>query len=224
MKRVLITGGTGILGAACVRAFVDEAWLATANFHRNLERAEQLHSETGCDLARADVGDEREVESLFETQFDAIVHLAARPNDALLLRTSNEIWQRARRDLDAAFLLTRAALQHLPRGGALILVSSRVGERGNVGQSAYAAHKSAVLGLMKTAAREGREREIRVNAVCPGFASSTLSHALSPQDLAKRERENLLPGADATLSFAAFCVWLLNSKQSGKVWRPDCRI
>ena len=207
-----------------MRAFVDEHWHVTANFHQNLERAEQLGRATRCDLARADVSNEREVEELFRTQFDAVIHLAARSKDALLLRTSSEIWQHSRRDLDAAFLITRASLQWLPHNGHLILASSRVAERGNSGQSAYGAHKSAVLGLMKTAALEGRARGIRVNAVCPGFVSSTLSLALSPESLTKRESENILPGAEATLSFAAFCVWLLNSNQSGKVWRPDCRI
>lgn len=225
MKRVLVTGGTGRLGAALVKTFVDERWHVTANFYRDARRAEQLQRATHCELMRADVSSEREAESLFENKnFDAVVHLAARSHDALLLRTSNEMWLQSRRDLDAAWLITRASLRFLPRGGHLILLSSRVGERGNAGQSAYGAHKAATLGLMRAAAREGRDEGICVNAVCPGFASSTLAKALSPELLARRETENALPGADATHSFAAFCAWLLGSKQSGKVWRPDCRI
>ncbi len=222
---MLVTGGTGILGAALVAALIGDGCAVTAGFLSDYRRAETLANRLGCKLFRGDLSDETTVEALFQTRFDAVFHLAARTQNALLPRVSIPNWQGDMKiNLQSAFLITRAALQTLPRGGHLILVGSRVGERGFAGQSAYAASKAAVLGLMKSAAIEGREGGICVNVICPGFARSELSNALSSEVLSSREAENWLPNADATQSFAAFGVWLLQTRISGQILRPDCRM
>ena len=221
--RVLVTGGTGILGAAIVTALRARNSAVTANFWRDQTRAAELAQKTGCQLARADVRDENAVRRLFESQsFDAVIHAAGANRDALLVRTSAQTWREQMRWLDAAFLVTRASLQFLPRGATLILISSRVGERGFAGQSAYATQKGAMLGLMRAAAAERRDLEI--NAVCPGFAASALSENLSDSQRQKRVAHNVIAGADARESLAATCVFLLNSGSSGQIVRPDCRI
>lgn len=222
---MLVTGGTGTLGSALVAALLEANCAVTAGFSRDFKRAERLAEKFGCQLFRGDLSDESVVESLFETPFDAIFHLAARTQNALLPRVSTPDWrENSKINLQGAFLVTRAAMRTLPRGGHLILVSSRVAERGFAGQSAYAASKAAVLGLMKSAAIEGRESGICVNAICPGFAVSGLSQRLSNEILARREAENWLQNADAALSFAALGVWLLETEITGQILRPDCRI
>ncbi len=225
-KQVLVTGATGTLGSALVGALVEANFGVVANFWHDENRALRLQDQTGCELARADVSDEKEVETLFQNRhFDAVIHLAARNRDALLLRTSRRDWDdMVKINLRSAFFVTRAALQTLPRGGHLVLVSSRVAERGFMGQSAYGAGKAAILGLMKTAAREAAPGGICVNAVCPGWAVSELSKVLGEEILRARERENWLPDADARGSFAALCLCLLHSRVSGQVLRSDCRI
>lgn len=224
--RVLVTGATGTLGSVLVGALADADLGVVANFFRDEARALQLQTQTGCELARADVGDEWAVETLFQNaNFSAVIHLAALNRDALLLRTSHSDWDAVLNwNLQSAFLITRAALQTLPRGGHLILTSSRVGERGFRGQSAYGASKAALLGLMKTAAREGRENGICVNAICPGWAVSQMSKSLSEAVLQARAAQNWLPDADARHSFSALCLWLLQSRVSGQILRSDCRI
>ncbi|BCM89923.1 3-oxoacyl-[acyl-carrier-protein] reductase FabG [Abditibacteriota bacterium] len=196
-------------------------------FRSNEERAALLGRETGCTLWQGDVGDESEVEEIFERfDFAGIVHLAGWNRNALVLQTSPPLWgEVVRSHLDSSFLMCRAALAHLPRGGQLLLVSSRVGLIGNGGQSAYGAAKAGVFGLMKTAALEGRERGIHVNALCPGFASGA-SGVLAKRELLRRESEDLVPDSDTAQSFAAFTSWFLssNSKVSGQILRPDCRI
>lgn len=221
-----MTGATGTLGSALVGALVEADFDVVANFWHDENRALQLRDKTGCELARADVSDELSVETLFENRnFDAVIHLAARNRDALLLRTSRRDWdEMVKINLHSAFFVSRAALQTLPRGGHLVLVSSRVAERGFMGQSAYSAGKAAILGLMKTAAREAAQNGICVNAVCPGWAVSELSKAVGDRVLRARERENWLPNADARGSFAALCLYLLHSRVSGQVLRSDCRI
>lgn len=221
---MLVTGASGTLGRALVAALIQADCAVVAGYWRHPERAEAL-SHANCTLWRGDASDETTVERWFQTPFDAVFHLAASNRDALLPRISRSDWDESlRMNLQSAFLVTRASLQTLPRGGHLVLVSSRVGERGGAGQSAYAASKAAILGLMKTAALEGRARGICVNALCPGFAISGLSPGLSPEVLARRERENWVPNADAAHSFAAFGVWLLQTRISGQILRPDCRI
>ncbi len=223
---VLITGGTGALGSAIVADLCAANYAVVANYYHDETRARELETRTGCQLARADVRDENAVQTLFEThKFDAIIHAAGHNRDALLLRTSATLWrEQLRANLDAAFLITRAALQFLPDGGRLILISSRVGERGFAGQSAYAASKGAVTGLMRAAAAEGRARELKINAVCPGFAPSMLSRDLNEKIREYRASENLISGADAAQSLAAACRWLLTARVSGQVIRADCRV
>lgn len=209
-----------------MRTLCASGFAVTANFCFDEPRARKLADETGCQLARADVSVESEVEALFAREaFDAVVHCAGRHRDTLLLRTSSADWNEVlRAHLTSAFLVTRCGLRVLPRGAHLLLVASRVGERGNVGQCAYASAKAGVLGLMRGAALEGREIGIAVNAICPGYAPG--DEALARAQRLARARENVLPAADASESFAAFVTWLLKSNLpvSGQILRPDCRI
>lgn len=225
---ILITGGTGMLGSALVIALASCGFSVVANFWRDENRALELQTKTGCALRRADVSDEKGVESLFAGQkYRAIFHLAGVSHDAILPRLSASVWNhQLKNNAQSAFLITRAALRNLPRGGQLVLLSSRVAERGFAGQSAYGASKAAILGLMKSAALEGRASGISVNAICPGFAPSALSSELSDEILRARREENWLADANAAQSFAALCVWLLTScaPTSGQILRPDCRI
>ncbi len=223
---ILVTGGTGALGSALVAELCAANYAVVANYYHDEPRARELQKRTCCQLAHADVRDENAVQALFENyKFDAVIHAAGLNHDALLLRTSENLWrEQLRANLDSAFLVTRGALQFLPDSGRLILISSRVGERGFIGQSAYAASKGAVLGLMRAAAAEGRARDLKINAVCPGFTPSELSRDLSEKIREQRVLENLIDGADAAQSFAAACRWLVLARVSGQVIRTDCRI
>ena len=224
--RVLVTGGTGVLGGALVASLRAANYAVVANYYRDETRARQIQARTGCELWRADMRDENAVQYLLQTRrFDAIIHAAGANRDALLPRTSPALWrEQLRSSLDSAFLVARGALQFLPDGGRLILISSRVGLRGGAGQSAYAASKGAILGLMRAAAAEGRARDLKINAICPGFAPSDLSRDLNPNARERRDAENLIAGADAAQSLAAACLWLLQARVNGQVVRPDCRI
>ncbi len=222
-SQILVTGGSGALGSAVVAALCARDYSVIANYWHDEKRAQTLSDVTGCALYRADIRDENAVQTLFDShRFDAVIHAAGANRDALLLRTSAELWREQMRWLDAAFLLTRASLRTLPEGARLILIASRVGERGTVGQSAYAASKGAILGLMRTAAKE--RDDLRINAICPGFAPSALSQNISEKTGKKRAEENSLPDADAAQSLAAACLWLLNANVSGQIVRPDCRV
>ena len=159
------------------------------------------------------------------SKFSAVVHCAGVNQDRLLLRENPATFAAAlQAHATSAFLISRSGLQMLPRGGQIVLVGSRTGERGGIGQCAYAAAKAATVGLMRTASREGMAAGISVNAVYPGFTPSGLSSGMRDSALVGRERENLLEGAEAAPSFAAFVAWLLEKPRgTGQIFRPDCR-
>ena len=101
--------------------------------------------------------------------------------DQLVLRIKDEDWTRQLQvNLTGAFNLTRAAARPMvkQRGGAIVNLTSVVGEMGNPGQAAYAASKAGLIGLTKAVARELASRNVRVNAVAPGYVDTDMTQAL----------------------------------------------
>lgn len=222
-----MTGGTGTLGSALVRSLCADGVHVVAGYVRDEERAARLRNETGCEIVRADIGDENAVVALFQSlpPLFGVIHAAGTSHDALLLRQSCESWHETLRvNATGAFLVARAALEKLDDGGRLILVASRVGERGAPGQSAYAAGKAATLGLMKCAAREGVARKLCVNAICPPFVPSALSQTLGASELAALRGQSLTGDFGDARGFVSAARWLLSETISGQIIHCDDRI
>ncbi len=116
-------------------------------------------------------------------KIDTIVNNAGITRDGLLMRMSEENWDDVMNiNLKSVFNVTKCALRTLlkQRFGSIINMSSVVGIEGNGGQSNYAASKAGVIGFTKSIAQEIGSRNIRCNAICPGFIETEMTKDLDP--------------------------------------------
>ncbi|HSN89689.1 MAG TPA: SDR family oxidoreductase, partial [Anaeromyxobacteraceae bacterium] len=144
----------------------------------------------------------------------------------LVMRLKDEDWNRqVAVNLTGIFNLVRAAARPMmkAKGGAIVNVASVVGEMGNAGQAAYAATKAGQIGLTKSVARELASRNIRVNAVAPGYIETDMTAAL-PGD-AKESLKSLIPLARlGTAEDVANAVAWLASDQASYVTGEVLRV
>jgi 3-oxoacyl-[acyl-carrier protein] reductase len=223
-KRVLVTGGSGGVGAACVRLFAAEGAEVVVHFHRGRERAEAAG---GAAVVQADLRDEPEVERLFAEAGPLDVCAAVAgvwpSEDVPVAELSLERW-RATLDanLTATFLTARGFLAQLgEREGALVLVGSTAGLFGEAGHADYAAAKSAILGgLLLSLKNEAVRRNpwTRVNAVAPGWTVSPMTERhLDSEQVARITRTMALRKVATADDVAAQVVALASPVLSGHV-------
>ena len=139
--------------------------------------------------------------------------------DQLLMRIKDDDWQRQLDvNLTGAFNLIRAVSRPMmkAKGGAIVNLSSVVGEMGNGGQAAYAATKAGLIGLTKSVARELASRNVRCNAVTPGFIDTDMTAAL-PEATKQKMREGIPLARLGTGQDVARAVCFLASDQASYV-------
>jgi len=115
-------------------------------------------------------------------RIDILVNNAGITRDTLLIRMTEEDWDAVLDiNLKGAFLTTKAVVKHMmkQRSGAIVNIASVVGIMGNAGQANYTASKAGLIALTKTTAKEMGSRNIRVNAVAPGFIRTAMTDKLS---------------------------------------------
>jgi 3-oxoacyl-[acyl-carrier protein] reductase len=182
-KGVLVTGGAGGIGSACVRAFAEEGAKVAVHYRNKAERAQVLARELGGVPLRADLTSEAEVDALIPEavkalgRLDVLVANAGHwpPADEPLWEMSLARWRQTMADnLDSVFLSCRAFLRHVSTTGtgSIVIISSTAGLFGEAGHSDYAAAKGALAsGFVKSLKNElGRiAPNGRVNVVCPGW-------------------------------------------------------
>ncbi len=126
-------------------------------------------------------------------KIDNLVNNAGITRDNLLLRMKEEDWDTVLNvNLKSVFNCTKAVIKHMLRtGGGIVNISSVVGVMGNAGQVNYSSSKAGMIGLTKSVAKEYAERNIRVNAVAPGFISTKMTDAL--EEKAREEVFKAIP-------------------------------
>jgi 3-oxoacyl-[acyl-carrier protein] reductase len=183
-KRVLVTGASGGIGSACVRAFLEEGAEVVAHYHRGRERAEALGD---VSLVQADLTREDEAERLFAEagELDVCAAIAGvwPREDVPVWELRLERWERTlRENLTSTFLTARGFLRSVARRGHgnLVLTGSTAGIFGEAGHTDYASAKSAVVhGLLLSLKNEVVRvaPRGRVNAVCPGWTRSPMTRS-----------------------------------------------
>ena len=189
-KVAIITGGSRGIGKGMVYHFVAEGAKVVFTYRSSSEQANQIVSELGADRVTAiqsDAGDMDAAVSLIKEvvdshgQIDIVVNNAGITQDNLMLRMSEDQWDRVIEvNLKSVFVLTKAVLRTMlkQRSGSIINVGSVVGVFGNAGQANYAASKAGIIGFSKSIAKEVGSRGIRCNVVAPGFIQTEMTGEL----------------------------------------------
>jgi 3-oxoacyl-[acyl-carrier protein] reductase len=194
-KRVLVTGASGGIGSACVRAFAAEGAAVVVHYHQGRDRAEALAGELGeAQVVGADLTIEEDVDRLFAEagplDVCAAVAGAWPSEDTPVWELSLERWrQTLDANLTSTFLTARGFLRQLDGDGALVLVGSTAGLVGEAGHADYAAAKSAILGGLLLSLKNEAVRKspgARVNAVAPGWTESPMTRGLVSPDQVRR--------------------------------------
>ncbi|MFW6189871.1 MAG: 3-oxoacyl-[acyl-carrier-protein] reductase [Planctomycetota bacterium] len=158
---------------------------------------------------------------------DVLVNNAGITRDNLLIRMSEEDWQSVLQiNLTGVFNGTKAAARQMmrQRSGCVVNIASVVGIIGNAGQANYSASKAGVIGLTKTTARELAGRNVRVNAVAPGFIRTAMTDKLSEE--AREELQQQIPlgrmgGPEDVAAVVGFLAGPDAEYMTGQVLRVD---
>lgn len=143
---------------------------------------------------------------------DICVNNAGISKDNLLLRMTPEQWDDVMQiNLKSVFNMTKQVIRPMmkARSGSIINMSSVIGEMGNAGQSSYAASKAGIIGFTKSVAKELGSRNIRCNAVAPGFVETDMTSYLKEGEGAEKYKSDIPLGRFAsTEDIANVCLFL----------------
>ena len=226
----LITGGSRGIGRACAEALAEQGATVIVNYVKGeaaaREVADAIVAKGGkAEISGFDVADSKAIDAAVDDiakrhgKVDILVANAGISIDGLLLRLKDE-------DLDKLFATNvrgaiacaRACSRGMMRGkwGRIVFMSSVVGEMGNVGQTAYAATKAAVMGAAKSIAREYASRNITCNVVSPGFIETDMTATMTPE--MKEQLGKIIPlgRTGSAKDVAAACLYLA-SEEAGYV-------
>ena len=228
-KVALVTGGSRGIGRAIATTLAAGKATVVVNYAGNdaaAAEAQALCEQAGAArvvLQKFDIADPAACQKAVEQivgelgGLHVLVNNAGIAIDQLVMRLKDEDWRRqVDVNLTGAFNLVRAATRPMmkQRGGAIVNLTSVVGEMGNAGQAAYAATKAGLIGLTKAVARELASRNIRVNAVAPGFIDTDMTAGL-PEAARGKMLESIALGRLGTAQEVADCVaWLASDRAS----------
>ncbi len=229
-KTVLVTGASKGIGRGIAMMMAQHGANVAFTYLSSVEKGMALEGELATHGIKAkgyrsDASDFQAADELI-TQvvaeygaLDVVVNNAGITRDGLLMRMTEEQWDEVIRiNLKSVFNVTKAAQKPMlkQRKGSIINVSSVVGVKGNAGQANYAASKAGIIGFTKSVALELGSRNIRCNAIAPGFIETEMTEVLNA-DMVKQWTDAIPLKRGGTADDVANLVLFLASDMSAYI-------
>lgn len=194
-QKALVTGGARGIGKEIVVNFLQNGasvWFIDLNEGESMQEFQALAAAGNSTVTfkQANVADEENISAVVNEileesgGLDILVNNAGITRDGLIFRMSSKDWNDVLTiNLTSAFYISKIVARAMikQRTGSIINVASIVGMSGNGGQTNYCASKAGMIGFTKSLAKEVAARNVRVNAVAPGFIRTPMTDALSPE-------------------------------------------
>jgi 3-oxoacyl-[acyl-carrier protein] reductase len=195
VKVAVVTGGSRGIGRACAEALAGSGWTVAVGYRTSdtdaKETLDAIQAAGGAGgIVKLDILDEASVTEAFREVGETLgpvtglVNNAGYSRDGLMLKYSMEEFDRTMNtNVRGTYLCSQAALRSMLRArwGRIVNMSSAVALHGNPGQTAYAASKSALIGITRSLAREVGGKGVTVNAICPGLLDTEMTSHLTEQ-------------------------------------------
>ena len=237
-KTAIITGASRGIGRGIAKTFVDHGCNVAFTYSSNKAAADSLTEElsgSGVQVKgyQSNAANFAQAHQLVEDvlsdfgSLDVLVNNAGITKDNLLMRMGEEDFDRVIEvNLKSVFNMTKAVQRVMlkQRKGSIINMSSVIGLKGNAGQSNYAASKAGVIGFTKSMAIELGSRNIRSNAIAPGFIITEMTEKLGEETIKKYYEAVPLKRGGTPEEVANTCVFLASDMSSyitGQVLNVD---
>jgi 3-oxoacyl-[acyl-carrier protein] reductase len=221
-KTVLITGASRGIGRCIAEEFAKKGANVAFTYLSSVEKGLALEKELAAYGSKvkgykSDASVFSEAESLVAEvlvdfgAIDVLINNAGITRDTLLMRMSEEQWDEVMKvNLKSVFNLTKAVSKPMmkTRAGSIINITSVVGIMGNAGQSNYSASKAGMIGFTKSIAKELGSRNIRTNAIAPGFIETEMTAELKEEQLAAWTQNIPLKRPGQGVDIANACLFL----------------
>jgi 3-oxoacyl-[acyl-carrier protein] reductase len=227
-KTAIITGASRGIGKAIAEKFANQGANVAFTYLTSAEKAKELEKELSAigvkvKAYQSDASNIKACEELVSAVIaefgtvDILVNNAGITRDNLLLRMTETQWDEVINiNLKSVFNLTKVVVRYMlkVRKGSIINLTSVVGIEGNAGQSNYAASKAGIIGFTKSIAQELGSRNIRCNAVAPGFIQTEMTSSLNPEIIAEYMKDIPLGRAGSPGEVANLVLFLASDLSS----------
>jgi 3-oxoacyl-[acyl-carrier protein] reductase len=235
---VLVTGASRGIGRSIANSFAQAGAHVAFTYLSSVEKGEALVKELEAYGIKAK--GYRSDASLFDSaeelvnsvvadfgQIDVLINNAGITRDGLLMRMTEEQWDEVIRvNLKSVFNLTKAVIKPMmkAKSGSIVNMTSIVGVKGNAGQANYAASKAGIIGFTKSVALELGSRNIRCNAIAPGFIETEMTGELNEATVEEWKKSIPLKRGGDAAEVANVCLFLgsdMSSYVTGQTIQVD---